>query len=60
MVQSSEEPKKDMPAKPEEKDVIQISTQTLKIIGITIASIIILIALIAIIKGRKKKDYMND
>jgi serine-type D-Ala-D-Ala carboxypeptidase (penicillin-binding protein 5/6) len=60
VVQASEEPKKDVPAKPTEKDVIQISTQTLKIIGITIASLIILIALIAIIKGRKKKDYLND
>jgi serine-type D-Ala-D-Ala carboxypeptidase (penicillin-binding protein 5/6) len=60
VVQSSEAPKKEVPAKQEEKDVIQISTQTLKVIGITIASIIILIALIAIIKGRKKKDYLND
>jgi D-alanyl-D-alanine carboxypeptidase (penicillin-binding protein 5/6) len=59
-VQSPSEQKKDVAAKPEEKDVIQISTMTLKIIGISVASLIILIALIAIIKGRKKKDLLND
>jgi len=60
VVQAPVEPKKDLVAKPEDKDVIQISTQTLKIIGISIASLIVLIALIAIFKGRKKKDFLND
>ena len=60
VVQGPVEPKKDSVTKPEEKDVVQISTQTLKIIGISIASLIVLIALIAIFKGRKKKDFLND
>ena len=47
------------PAKPEEKDVIQISTQTLKTIGVAVASLIVLIALVAIFKGRKKRNLLN-
>jgi D-alanyl-D-alanine carboxypeptidase (penicillin-binding protein 5/6) len=60
-VQAPAEPKTETaPAKVEEKDVVQISTQTLKIIGICIASLFVLIALFAILKGRKKKDFLND
>jgi D-alanyl-D-alanine carboxypeptidase (penicillin-binding protein 5/6) len=48
------------PTPPADKDVVQISTRTLKIIGISAAAFIVLIACIFMFKGRKKKDLLND
>ena len=43
-----------------DKDVVQISTRTLKIIGISAAAFIILLACFFMFKGKKKKDFLND
>ena len=43
-----------------DKDVVQISTRTLKIIGIAAVSFIVLISAIFLFKGKKKKDFLND
>lgn len=43
-----------------DKDVVQISTRTLKIIGIAAVSFIVLISVIFLFKGKKKKDFLND
>lgn len=48
------------PAKKQHPDVIEISKQTLKLTGITIASLILLTALIIFLRGRKKKDFLKD
>ncbi len=60
-VQAPAEPKKDEAPKADEKDVIQISTRTLKVVGISIGIVflIILIARITLGKGKKKKDFLN-
>jgi serine-type D-Ala-D-Ala carboxypeptidase (penicillin-binding protein 5/6) len=60
-VQAPAEPQKDEVPKADEKDVIQISTRTLKVVGISIGIVflIILIARIAMGKGKKKKDFLN-
>ena len=42
-----------------DKDSIQISMRTLKIIGISAAAFIVLIVAIFIFKGGKKKNYLN-
>jgi serine-type D-Ala-D-Ala carboxypeptidase (penicillin-binding protein 5/6) len=41
------------------KDIVQISTRTLKIIGIAAMSLIVLIAAIFLFRGKKKKDFLN-
>lgn len=46
--------------KRQNQDVIHISKQTLKLTGITIASLILLTALITFLRGRKKKDFLKD
>jgi serine-type D-Ala-D-Ala carboxypeptidase (penicillin-binding protein 5/6) len=44
-----------------DKDVVQISTRTLKIIGISAAIFIVLLAFFFMFKGKKtKKDFLND
>lgn len=43
-----------------DKDVIRISTMSLKVIGISLASGIILIAAIVFFKGKKKKNLLNS
>jgi serine-type D-Ala-D-Ala carboxypeptidase (penicillin-binding protein 5/6) len=44
-----------------DKDVVQISTRTLKIIGISAAVFIVLLACFFMYKGKKtKKDFLND
>ena len=55
------EPQKDAAPKADESDVIQISTRTLKVVGISIGIVflIVLIARIAMAKGKKKKDFLN-
>ena len=60
-VQAPAEPQKDEAPKADEKDVIQISTRTLKVVGISIGIVflIVLIARIAMAKGKKKKDFLN-
>jgi len=60
-VQATAETKKDEAPKTEEKDVIQISKRTLKIVGISIgiALLVVLIALIPRTKGKKKKPFLN-
>ena len=42
------------------KDVVQISTRTLKIIGIAAAALIVLFAALFLFKGKKKKNPFND
>ncbi len=43
-----------------DKDSVQISMRTLKIIGISAAAFIVLIVAIFIFKGGKKKNFLND
>ncbi|MCX5901098.1 MAG: D-alanyl-D-alanine carboxypeptidase [Proteobacteria bacterium] len=42
------------------KDVVQISTRTLKIIGIAAAALIVLFAALFLFKGKKKENPFND
>ena len=60
-VQAPAEPHKDEVPKADESDVIQISTRTLKVVGISIGIVllIVLIARITLAKGKKKNDFLN-
>ncbi len=42
-----------------DKDVVQISMRTLKIIGISAAAFIVILAFIFIFKGKKKKRFLE-
>ena len=44
----------------DEKDVVNISMRTLRIIGISAAAFIVLIAVILFFRGKKKKDFLNN
>ncbi|MBM4310579.1 MAG: D-alanyl-D-alanine carboxypeptidase [Deltaproteobacteria bacterium] len=60
-VQDVAEPKKEEVPKADEKDVIEISTRMLKVVGISIGIVflIVVVALLATRKGKKKKAFLN-
>ncbi len=57
----AEKPAAPVAAAAADKDVVQISMRTLKIIGISAAAFIVILAFFFMFKGKKtKKDFLND